>query len=276
MIELGKTQTFTVDGTKGKRRILRRGEESVLLSSGEGKDLKDGDRVEAFVYEPEEGIAATLKTPKIQVGEVRPLQVVSKTKFGAFVDIGLDKDVLCPFDEQAERLREGNTYLFYMYEDRSGRLAVSNLIKERLKNNSPYKKGDEVEGVVYHHKRGLGYFIAVDGKYDGMIPEQEMIGIPEEMETVKGRVINILPDGKLTVTSRERAKVTREKDSEKLEKLFGKYKGVIPVGDKSSPDKIRKVTGLSKKAFKRAAGTLYREQRAIPYPDKLVQKGKRR
>ncbi|MDO5712994.1 MAG: S1-like domain-containing RNA-binding protein [Tissierellia bacterium] len=272
MIELGKIQNFTVKDKRKNQWVLRKEKEEILLQRGEGKNLKEGQEVRAFVYNINDKWEATLSKPYLEVGEIKELQVVSRTKFGSFVDIGIGKDVLCPFEEQVERLREGGRYLFYMYEDRSKRLAVTNKIKEHLKGNSPYKKGDEVEGIVYHHKKGLGYFLAIDGKYDGLIPEKHIDGIIEPLETVQGRVINMLPDGKLTVSLKKEAKVRQEHDSEGLERLLEQYKGVLPVGDKSSPEEIRKLTGLSKGAFKQAAGRLYREKKAIPFPDKLVKK----
>ena len=132
-----------------------------------------------------------------------------------------------------------------------------------------------VEGTIYHHKKGLGYFVAVDDKFDGLIPKKEAVGILEVLDRVEGRVIHVLPDGKITLSLKEKAKVRRENDSTHLEKILDKYHGTLPVGDKSSPEEIEKVTGLSKGAFKRAAGKLYKEKKAVPYPDRLEKVGKK-
>lgn len=271
MIKPGKTQEFKVKSNRDGKVLLEREGQTLPLHEGEGKNLKAGMTVEAFVYDIEDKKRiATLEKPYIEVGQIRPLKVVTKTKYGAFVDIGLDKDVLFPFGEQKVRVQEGETYLFYMYVDRSDRLAVTGQVKEHLRTDSPYKRGDMVKGRIYHHKRGLGYFVAVDDLYDGLVPEKEIVGIHRVLDYIEGRVVNVLEDGKLTISMKDRAKARQHKDADHLIFLLERGRGKIPVGDKSHPEEIKQVTGLTKKAFKRAVGTLYKDRIAIPFEDKVV------
>lgn len=272
MLQLGKTQPFSVLGKDHGRVRLENGGEEILLAEGEGAELKPGDEIRAFVYHDKKNLVATLKTPLIEVGQVKKLKVISKTKIGAFVDIGLPKDVLFPFGEQRERIHEGGTYLFTLREDRSRRLAVSMDIKEHLRTDSPYQRGQQVEGTIYHHKRGLGLLIAVDDAFDALVPEKEIVGVHEVGDTIHGRVIHVLEDGKLTVTMRDTLVHRIDKDAEGLYRKIRQHKGRLPVGNKSHPDTIYDLTRLSKKAFKRAVGRLYREGVIVPYDDAIVLK----
>lgn len=226
-------------------------------------DLKEKDKVLAFIYrDHDKEFQATIQEPKISLGQIRSLRVVSATKIGAFVDIGIDRDVLCPFTEQVYPLKEGSVQLFYLYIDKSNRLALTTKIKDHLKGNKTFHPGDQVKGVVYHHKAKLGYFVAIDYQYDGLIPEKEATGIYIVGEEVQGRVIFAHEDGKITMTTKASVSNRLEKDAQTLLTILKRNKGHLALGDKSSPEKIYQATKLSKKAFKRAAGRLYKNRLA--------------
>lgn len=247
---------------KGKYLWAREGENEVPIH---GKmRAKDGEIRPVFLYRENNGqIAGMLETPYIQVGEVKRLKVLDKSKIGYFVDIGAPKDILLPFSEATERIAEGERYLFTMYVDKSERLAMSMQIKDTLRTDSPYKRGDTVKGTVYH-TGDMGALVAVDDTFDGMVPKQELKGIYRAGDAVEARVQTVLDDGKLTLSLRDYAHIEMQQDSDVLYDMMGEYGGVLPVGDKSDPEEIMRITGLTKKAFKRAVGKLYKEGKAVP------------
>ena len=268
-MKLGKVQQLKLV-EKGKYLWATDGEKEVPIH-GELRG-KDGEMRDVFLYRENNGqIAGMLEAPFIQVGEVAKLKVVAKSKIGYFVGINAPKDILLPFSEATERIAEGEKYLFTMYVDKSERLAVSMEIKDALKSNSPYKKGDRVTGTVYHVGKS-GVLVAVDDTYDGRIPKQEMKGIYHAGDTVEVRVANVLDDGKLTLSLRDFAHVQMLQDSDVLLGLMEEMGGKLPVGDKSDPEEIKRLTGLTKKAFKRAVGKLYKEGKAVPGPTETRRK----
>lgn len=143
---------------------------------------------------------ATKKQPKIELGKIARLEVKDITRIGAFLDCGLDKDILLPFKEQTSKLVKGQKYLVYLYIDKSNRLALTMRIKNLLKNDSGYIKNDWVEGVIYNIVDGLGAFVAVDNKYEGLIPASELTGVVDLGEEVKCRVTDVKSDGKLDLS----------------------------------------------------------------------------
>lgn len=260
-MKLGKIQDLKLIQKNNKLWATDGREEIPIHGHKQGND---GEICPVFIYRENNGdIVGMLETPFIQVGEVAKLKVVDKSKIGYFVDINAPKDILLPFSEATERISEGESYLFTMYVDKSERLAVSMEIKDMLSSKSPYERGDRVKGTVYHMGKG-GALIAVDDRFDGMIPKQEMKGIYRAGDEVEARVANVLDDGKLTLSLRAYAHVQMLQDSDVLYDMMGEYGGVLPVGDKSSPEEIMKITGLTKKAFKRAVGKLYKEGKALP------------
>lgn len=274
MIELGKTQTLHIDSIERNEYILTDGHESVPMpkNKAEGK-LNIGDAVEAFIYRENSGeLIATMEKPLIEVGEVKKLPIVSRTKIGYFVNIGLDRDVLLPFSETTERLREGENQLVAMYVDKSGRLAMTMNIKDHLKSDSSYKANDYVKGTVYSVSPKYGAFVAIDDKYDALLPKEEVKGIMRPGDVVELRVARVLPDGKINLSMREVAHIQMTQDAEAILNLIDEYGGTLPIGDKSDPEEIRNLTGLSKNAFKRAVGKLYRQKLVEPHDEKVVKK----
>ena len=174
-MELGKIQILKVDRKKDFGVYLTDGNgEDVLLPMKEvPKDCEVGSEIEVFIYrDSKDRLIATTRKPKLLVGEIGRLFVKSTTGIGAFLDIGLERDVLLPFKETLGKVKEGDEVLVYLYEDKSHRLAASAKVYSRLSTNSPYKKDDEVVGTVFEIKK-MGIFVAVDDKYNGMIPPNE-------------------------------------------------------------------------------------------------------
>ena len=268
-MELGKIQTLKVASKKdGIIKLSDANGEKVSLAKGEGEKLKVGEEVEAFIYNIHEEFEATLKRPYAQVGELKKLRVVDKAKVGYFVDNGIGKDIFLPFKESFGRLTVGDEYLFYLYHDKSDRLALTMNIKDKLSTKEHFKVNDIVKGTIYSIGRP-GAFVAIENKYDGMIPIEEIKGIHKIGEEVEARVQRILKTGFITLTFREKAYKQIDADSDLILELLEDNGGVLELGDKSDPELIKDLTGLSKKAYKRAVGHLYKNRKINIYDTKI-------
>ncbi|MDO5041224.1 MAG: S1-like domain-containing RNA-binding protein [Peptoniphilus sp.] len=271
-MKLGRNNLKVASIAKGKI-ILTDGKEEIKLADKK-ENLKLEEDVSVFVYDNPKGErVATTKAPLIEVGEVKNLKVVDKTKYGYFVDIGLDKDIFLPFQKRTGRINVGEYYLMHLYIDRSDRLCVSMDIKDKLKLNDSFEVNDTVSGTIYEiDERGAK--VAIDDSYDGLILKEELKGIYKVGDKVEARVQRILKNGMITLTIRQKSYKQMHTDAEMLLELLKKHNNTLPLGDKSDPEEIKKLTGLSKKAFKRAEGALYKEELVELYPEKIVLKKK--
>ena len=189
------------------------------------------------------------------------LKVADTGRIGAFLDWGLEKDLLLPFKEQTAKVKKGDEVLVALYVDKSGRLCATMKVYEKLRTDSPYKKDDHVEGIIYETSDNFGVFVAVDNCFSGLIPKKELFGDTELRigDQVTARVVKVLEDGKLTLSVREKAYLQIQKDAEKIERLLDSYEGSLPFNDKAAPEVIAHETGMSKNEFKRAVGHLLKE-----------------
>ncbi|NLM06713.1 MAG: RNA-binding protein [Tissierellia bacterium] len=270
MIELGKINKLKVLRFKNIGAYLNVEEggdpdDDILLPKKEiASSVQVGDELEALVYrDSKDRIIATLRRPLLQVGEMGFLTMVQKTKIGYFMDWGLEKDVLLPFSESIGHLETGRKYLVRLYVDKSDRICATMKIKESLQANDSYKEDDIVEGVIYLIHRELGAFVAVDMKYDALLPNDEMFGVFEIGDKMSFRVSRIREDGKLTLSLRDRSHIEMPKDQEKIMEKLKKNKGFLPLNDNSPPELIREYLNMSKAGFKRAIGGLYKQRLII-------------
>lgn len=274
MIELGKRQELSIvkkvefgvylssekeEGDSG---------ESVLLPGKEvPKDAEIGDSLTVFIYrDSKDRMIATTRESRIMIGETAALRVKETGKIGAFLDWGLEKDLLLPFKEQTRQIHPEEECLVALYVDKSGRLCTTMKVYPYLRTDSPYQKDDRVEGRVYEVSERFGIFVAVDDKYSARIPKSE----PAEVsagDKIIARVAEVLEDGKLTLSLREKAYIQMGKDAERLMEMLEKEGGRLPFGDKAAPELIRAKTGMSKNEFKRAVGNLYKQRRIAIEPD---------
>ena len=249
-------------------------DEKVLLPGKqvpEGCDI--GSRLEVFIYkDSDDRLIATTKTPKIMLGDVRMLKVKETSKIGAFMDWGLEKDVLLPFKEQTRKVRAGEEVLCAMYIDKSSRLCVTMNVYKYLLDKSPYSKDDKVIGTVYELSDNFGAFVAVDDIYSGLIPKKELYGNIQIGNSVNARVMSVREDGRLNLSLREKAYLQMDSDAEKLMKMLEEGGGRIPFNDKAAPELIREKTDMSKNEFKRAVGRLLKEGKIEIKPDSIVRK----
>ncbi len=264
MIELGKIQELEIVRIKEFGVYLaesREDEQAVLLPAKqvpEGAGV--GDKLSVFIYrDSSDRLIATTAKPRLQVGETELLEVKDVSRIGAFLDMGLEKDLLLPFKEQTHPVRKGERCLVTLYVDKTGRLAATMHVYSHMRSDSPYQAGDWVEGTVYEIKDGLGAFVAVDNRYFGLVHAREIFGRLREGDRIRARVMQVRPDGKLDLSLREKAYLQMEPDSQKILQVMEEFDGVLPFTDKADPQVILREFGMSKNAFKRAVGHLLRE-----------------
>ncbi|AHM56238.1 S1 RNA binding domain [Peptoclostridium acidaminophilum DSM 3953] len=263
MIEIGVMNRLKIDrfAQPGAYLTDNTDAKSVLLPKKHVPEgAKEGDFLDVFIYrDSSDRLIATTKKPKAMVGQLAQLKVVETTKIGAFLDWGLDKDILLPFSEQKYIIQKGKSYVVLIYLDKSKRISATTDIYDYLMTDSPYEAGDWVEGTVYGSKEGMGVFVAVDNAFKGMIPESECFENLQPGDRVKARVIRVREDGKLDLSTRKEAYKQMGDDSEKLMEYIKGCGGEIFIGDKSDPEIVKKYLSMSKAAFKRAAGKLLKE-----------------
>lgn len=279
-IKLGEKQVLKVVKTTGFGVYLslpESGDEEVLLPRKQvPESVKEGDLIEVFIYkDSEDRVIATTTEPGITLGKVAKLPVKQVTRIGAFLDWNLAKDLLLPFKEQIYKVQEGEEVLVALYIDKSERLCATMHIYDYLSTNNPYSVDDMVDGTLYEIIENFGAFVAVDDAYSGMIPMKEFTKDIKPGSPVHTRVTGIKEDGKLTLSLYQKAHVQMDTDSKMIYEKLKEAGGFLPYHDKSSADDIKAVFHLSKNAFKRAIGRLYKEKR-IQITDKGIQITKNR
>lgn len=266
MIELGKKQTL---------EVVKKVEFGVYLAEEQGsmdkvllpkkqvpEGAEAGTQIEVFIYrDSKDRLIATTAVPKLTLGELAVLTVKEVGKIGAFLDCGLEKDLFLPFKQQIRKVRTGDEVLVAMYIDKSNRLCATMNVYEYLKKESPYTKEDTVHGVIYEISKNFGAFVAVDNLYSALIPAKEFHGEFEIGDVVEARVTGVKPDGKLDLSIRRKAHLQMDEDAEYVMQVIDEFDGVLPFNDKVSPEIIQREFKMSKNAFKRAVGKLYKEGR---------------
>lgn len=239
----------------------------LLKSRAMGQELNVGDEVSVFIYmDSDDKITGTLNPPKCTVGSIAYLEVVSVTRIGAFIDIGIDKDILVPIKEQKYKLEAQNQYLFYMYVDKTGRIAATTYIEKYLENSQCYRVGDEVTGVCYGFQTNGSAMIAVDNKYRGVILKNEYFNTIKPGDKLILRIKKFYEDDKMALTPRKAAIDERLGLQDVILDYLKDHEGFMPYNDKTSPEVINNIFHQSKKYFKNALGGLMK-QRLITQDD---------
>ena len=273
-------------GEYQKLKIIKKVEFGVYLAEQEGaeqrvlrpfrqvpKEAAIGDELEVFLYkDSKDRLIATTNRPKLTLGTLGVLKVLEVGKIGAFLEWGLEKDLFLPYKEMTARIEAGDEVLVTLYIDKSSRLCASmKKLYGLLRLDSPYQKGDTVNGRIYEFGHDFGTFVAVDDCYSAMIPAHEDCSRLHIGDVIEAKVLGVKPDGKLDLTLREKAYLQMDADAEKVMEVIEEFAGVLPFTDKASPEVIKRETGLSKNAFKRAVGRLYRERR-IEITERAIRK----
>lgn len=266
MIALGTLNTLTV-----KKQVkfgyyldgLSWGE-ILLPNNAAPTDLQPGQQISVFLYlDSEDQLIATTEQPKIMVGQVASLSVVATTKVGAFLDWGLRKDLLVPFSEQQIPLKAGQHYLVYCYVDVSNRIVASTKLDRHIhKTPALYKVGDKV-AVVISEQTEMGYKAVIEHKHWGILYQNEVFQPLKRGEKLTAYINKIREDGKIDLRL---SSATYKQAQELTDKILHKLKqnaGQLALTDKSSPELIAATFGVSKKAFKQAIGSLYKDKKIV-------------
>lgn len=261
--ELGKKRTLMVVKRVDFGVYLGTKEERVLLPKKEvPSGIEIGDPVEVFLYkDSSDRLIATTRTPRILLGEVKTLKVADTGRIGAFLDWGLDKDLLLPFREQTAKVEKNDSVLVALYVDKTGRLCATMKVYDMLQKDSPYEKDDQVKGRIYQISDNFGAFVAVDDRYSALIPRREAFGDLKVGGQIEARVVKVQDDGKLDLSIRKKAFLQMDDDAQMILRKLEASGGKLPFTDKTDADRIKKEFGISKNAFKRAAGRLLKEQK---------------
>ena len=223
-------------------------------------DMEVGDPIDVFLYkDSNDRPIATVKEPKLTLGQTARLRVVSVGKVGAFLAWGLEKDLFLPYREQTTHVKAGDEVIAALCLGKSERLCATMKVYPYLQKESPYQKDDVVTGMVYEISHNFGAFVAVDDKYSALIPKKELYGELHVLQQISARVTGVKEDGKLDLGIRQKAHLQMSEDADKVLALLREKKGFLPLHDKSSPEQIRETVGMSKNEFKRAIGRLYKE-----------------
>lgn len=271
MMQIGQYNLLTV---------LRETSIGLYLGDEEGNDIllpkkyvspgtEVDDEIEVFVYKDNEGrpIATTLMA-KASVGEFAYLEVNQVNKVGAFLDWGIDKDLLVPYREQPDKMEVGKKYLVYIYiDDVTERITASTRVYRFYEQEDiRLQVGDEVDLMIGHYT-DIGFQVIINNEYKGLVYRDEVF---KELRTgyrTKGYVKNIRPDKKIDVSLQKIGFANIEPNAEKILKKLRVTGGFMPLHDKSDPDEIKEVMSMSKKTFKKAIGTLYKDRLIQIEPD---------
>ncbi|MEN8186725.1 MAG: S1-like domain-containing RNA-binding protein [Bacteroidota bacterium] len=271
-MELGKINKLKVVRIQETGYYLSDGiDNEVFLPKEEvEKSLTVEENIEVFIYnDTDKNFIATTQIPFIQFEKFAYLKAKKVNKYGAFMDWGMPIDLLIPFDEQSKRIQENKWYLVFMIKDeRSGRLIGSCKINEFVFfDKIDVKQGDEVELLLYE-KTDLGMSAIVNNLYKGLIFDSDIHKKLHPGETIKGFVKQVREDGKMDLLLEPLGyKSSIDKNSQTILTALKTNDGFLDLTDKSPPEEIKSVLGLSKKAFKRSLGNLYKQKIVDIYND---------
>jgi predicted RNA-binding protein (virulence factor B family) len=231
----------------------------ILLPGSEiPDDARQGDELSVLIYlDSEDRPVATRRPPRLTLDEVAFLEVTDVTPIGAFVDWGPPKELLVPHAEQTRELRVGDRHPIGLFVDSSGRLAGTMRVSEMLKKTGDFKLDEWVVGEAWRSEPEMGVFFILERRFVGLLPAGEPHTLSRGQEA-RVRIASVLPDGKVELSLRGHAHEELESDAQKILEVLGRP-GAPSVGDQTSPEQIRAIFGLSKKAFKRAAGRLLKQ-----------------
>jgi predicted RNA-binding protein (virulence factor B family) len=259
-IPLCRLHTLKVVRVDKKGVWLQAGETLAHLPLREAPQTVAGQELEVFVYQVIPGeLQATLRPPLAQAGEFAVLKVKSVTEHGAFLDWGLAKDLLTPLTLQKERMQLGWSYLVRIDVDQQGRPFANARISDCLDHGRPeLDEGDAVELIIWHFTE-LGAKVIVDNRYEALLYRDELPPGSYPGMKLSGYLKHLREDGKLDVTLRRIGQEGVTDAREVILKVLAANDGTLPLHDKSAPQEILKILGMSKKTFKKAVGGLYKD-----------------
>ncbi|HBK70633.1 MAG TPA: GntR family transcriptional regulator [Flavobacteriaceae bacterium] len=265
MIEIGKYNTLQISQETETGLLLKdnSGEEIVLPTKHCPKNFEIDDTLNVFVYldYSEKKTATTIK-PKIKLYEFALLQVAAITQVGAFLNWGLDKDLLAPFNEQKLEMLEGRWYVVYLdLDENTNRLFASSKIDRQLQNiNIIVEKGDKVDIIIYQ-QTDLGYSVIINNEHKGLIYGNEIFTTINIGDKLTAYVKKVRDDNHIDISLQPIGyRNFNDNNSTLIYKKLVDNNDFLPINDKSSPEEIKNMLGLSKKAFKKSIGALYKDR----------------
>jgi len=264
MIKVGEYNDLTISRAVDFGLYLDDGKDGILLPKRfipEG--VKIGDVIRVFIYhDGEERLIATTQKPKGVLGDIVKLNVVSVTPQGAFMDWGLMKDIFVPKSQQLQKMIPNGSYLVkIVLDEQTGRIAATEKIDSYLSNDDlTVKELEEVELTVYR-RTDIGYVVIINNKHTGVIHHNEIFRNITSGDTFNGFIKKIYPkENKIDVVAGKSGYKKVEDETSKILRLLEENNGHLPYNDKSNPDEIYDVFGMSKKTFKMTIGNLYKQR----------------
>lgn len=262
MIQIGRIQPLELVNIDKRQATLQSVEQRQLIIAADElpQDAKIGQLVDAFVYtDQQDRLVATTKTPKAQLGEVAYLEVVAVHPGGAFLDLGIDKDLFVAEREQFEPMHVGQSYVVYLYIDNFGRLAGTPRLEDHLLEVPRYKQGEAVACLVANRSE-LGYQVVVEGRYLGMLYHNELFSRVTIGQQLTAYINKVRDDGKIDLRLQAPGDHQLDELQQKIIDQLKQDGGYIAISDKSDPKLISAVFGVSKGQYKKAIGHLYRKK----------------
>ncbi len=264
MIKVGDYNRLQVQRITQTGAFLNDGKEGLLLPKRfVPHDTKVDDEVDVFVYHDSEGrLIATTLHPNAVVGDIAFMKVVSTTPQGAFLDWGLMKDLFVPKSKQVSDMRLGGEYLVKLFiDEQTGRVAATEYIEQGLSNEELSVKELEIVDLLIFRETELGYAVIINNKHLGLLYFNEVFQNIAIGDKVEGFIKTIRPDNKIDVALGKPGYQKVEDEADKILRLLRAKNGYLPYHDKSAPEEIYEVFGMSKKVFKMTVGKLYKEKK---------------
>lgn len=249
--------------------------DDILLHKGQQtRDVEIGEKIKVFIYNDKHyRLTASMHLPQIEINGIGYVEVILKTRFGAFVDVGTERGIFLPFTETEGKIEVGQKIWVKLYLDKTGRLATTmHVDKEILKIASKcygIKVGGKVEGTVYNITES-GAFIITREKWIAFLYKENMPNDLKMGQKIIGRVTYIRDDGRLNISIRPVKEKAMSLDAENIYEFMKKNNGEMKLTDKSDPVVIKSTLGISKSAFKRAIGNLLKDRKIILKEDKII------
>lgn len=239
------------------------------IDKKEIKGLGHNDRVEAFLYYDANGILRAEKNINMAIDSIYSLTASEISKKGVYFLTDDGKNLFMPFRERTYRINLGMTYPVALQVDGDNMLYLTSKIRDLLSFDHDYEENDLVEGRIYSINKSIGAFIAIDNKYDSLIRMEELTGVHIEGELMKARVQEVKDDSKIELSLRQRSYLEIDPDAKMILDYLKENGGSVALGDKSSPESIYRVFQISKSAYKRAIGRLYKNHQINLYDKKI-------
>ncbi|WP_425391944.1 CvfB family protein [Ekhidna sp.] len=261
-MNIGQYHNLKVDRITNPGAFLTDGEQDVLLPTKYiPNGTQEGDNLDVFVYrDSEDRIICTTQKPYATVNQFAYLKVKDASNVGAFLDWGIDKDLLVPFREQKNKLQRGQWSLVYLFlDEKTDRIAATAKVAKYFDDEIYLEEGEEVD-LLIANATDLGVNVVVNNRHKGLIFENDLFHDVLEGDRVKGYVKTVRPDGKIDISLRKIGLENLEIGAQQILDELKKSNGYLPLHDKSDPDEIQSLLQMSKKNFKRSVGILYKKK----------------